>query len=206
MHLADNRCRLRLNVCWEACPEANILIRCSARGPLEYRFEAASVAGFVQQLAVAYLAHGYCYYVAGRVPEGKDPRVVDEKLLSKYGIAVSRWARARRKREGSANMHYLRFGRLFVLVATAGAHEFFAEESGSIRDFRRDSLCFAGYSIGWKKGRDGRGHPSVRIIRSATWNSRATSSSSPAIARLSGSALSSRGFGSSRTLRFESGS
>lgn len=130
---------------------------------MEYRFEAASVAGFVQQLAVAYLAHGYFYYVTGRVPEGKGPQLVDAKLLSKYGIGMSRWARARRKRAGSANMHYLRHGRVFVLVATAGAHDFFAEESGSIRDFRRDSLSFAGYSIGFKKGRDGKGHPSVRI-------------------------------------------
>lgn len=128
-----------------------------------YYFEAAGLSGFVQQLAVAYLAHGYFYYVAGRVPEGKDPRAVDEKLLSKYGVGMSRWARARRKRTGSANMHYLRHGRFFVLVATPGAHEFFAEEASSIRDFRRDSLSFAGYSIGWKKGRDGKGHPSVRI-------------------------------------------
>jgi hypothetical protein len=176
---------------------------------LGYRFEAVSVAGFVQQLAVAYLAHGYFYYVAGRVPEGKDPRAVDEKLLSKDGIAVSRWARARRKRGGSANLHYLRFGRFFVLVATAGAHEFFAEESGSIRDFRRDSLCFAGYSIGWKKrrkGGTGKGIPRSESIRSATWNSRATSLGLPATARLSGSALISPAFGSSRTPRSGSSS
>jgi hypothetical protein len=128
-----------------------------------YRFEAVSEAGFVQQLAVAYLAHGYYYYVAGCVPEGKDPASVDAKLLAKYGVGVSRWARARRKRAGAANVHYLRHGRFFVLVATPGAHEFFAEETGSIRDFRRDSLSFAGYSIGWKRGRDGKGHPSVRI-------------------------------------------
>jgi hypothetical protein len=130
---------------------------------MRYYYEAKTVSGFVQQLAVQYLAHGYFYYVAGQVPEGKDPRAVDEKLMTKYGVGVSRWARARRKRAGHANVHYLRHGRFFVLAATAGAHDFFGEEGGSIRDFRRDSLHFAGYSIGYKRGRDGKGHPSVRI-------------------------------------------
>lgn len=128
-----------------------------------YQCVATSRAGFLQQLAVAYVTHGYFYYVAGRVPEGKDPGDVDRKLLAKYGIERSRWSRARRKRGGHANMHYLRYGRFFVLLATQGAHEFFEEERGSIRDFRRDSLHFAGYSVGYKLGRDGKGHVSVRI-------------------------------------------
>jgi hypothetical protein len=59
----------------------------------------------------------------------------------------------------------------FVLVATAGAHEFFSEEGGAIRDFRRDSLHFAGYSVGWKKGRDGKGHASVRLHLGTTASS-----------------------------------
>lgn len=40
---------------------------------------------------------------------------------------------------------------------------FFAEEGGEVRDIRRDSLAFAGYSIGWKRGADRKEHPSVRI-------------------------------------------
>ena len=39
-----------------------------------YRCETGSVAGFVQQLAVSYLSHGYWFYVAGTVPDRKDPR------------------------------------------------------------------------------------------------------------------------------------
>src|SRR5690349_9747078 len=38
-----------------------------------YRCEVPSIGGFVQQLAVSYLAHGYFFYVWGIVPEGKDP-------------------------------------------------------------------------------------------------------------------------------------
>ena len=62
-----------------------------------YRFEAAHVSGFMQEL-VRYVSHGYRYYVAAKVPTGKDVARVDEKLVSGYGIAMSRWARARRKR------------------------------------------------------------------------------------------------------------
>lgn len=87
---------------------------------------------------------------------------MDAKLIDRYGIDISKWARARRKRQGLSNLHYLRFGRFFVLVATLGEHRFFVEEQG-IRDVRRDSVRFGGYSIGYKRDRGGKWHPSVRI-------------------------------------------
>ena len=36
-----------------------------------YRCEAASVEGFIQQLAVSYVAKGYWFYVTGRIPHHK---------------------------------------------------------------------------------------------------------------------------------------
>lgn len=130
---------------------------------MKYRCVATSVEGFVQQLAVAYITHGYWFYVAGTIPEGKDPAVIDSKLIDRYGIAISKWARCRRKKQGLANMQYLRHGRFFVLLATKGRHEFFERERATIRDVRRKSIKFAGYSIGCRKGRDGRWHAAVRI-------------------------------------------
>src|ERR1051326_2786433 len=124
-------------------------------GAFMYRCEAASEAGFVQQL-VLYLTQGYWFYVSGHVPERKDPRAVDAKLIERYGIDISKWARARRKRAGHANMQYLRYEQFFVLLATHGEHCFFLEEK-NFRDVRRDSISFAGYSIGFKKGADGGG-------------------------------------------------
>ena len=38
-----------------------------------YRYEATTVEGFVQQLAVCYFRNRYWFYVLGEVPEGKDP-------------------------------------------------------------------------------------------------------------------------------------
>jgi len=127
-----------------------------------YQYDATTAAGFLQQLAVAYLGHGYWFYVTGRVPEGKDPAVVDRKLLAKYQVELSKWARARRKAAGLANVQYLRFGRFFVLVATRGEHPFFKGEE-HFKDAREEPIRFGAYSVSVKRGVDGRWHPSVRL-------------------------------------------
>lgn len=131
-------------------------------GQISYQCVASSVAGFLQQLAVAYLGHGYWFYVTGHVPAGKDPAAVDEKLLRKYEVAISKWARARRKRAALANVHYLRHDRFFVLLASRGRHAFFEGEA-HFKDAREEPIRFGGYSISVKKGVDGRLHPSVRL-------------------------------------------
>ncbi len=128
-----------------------------------YRHVAASERAFVQQLAVAYVNHGYWYYVTGCVPGHKDVIRVDHKLMARYDVAISKWARARRKRQGLANVQYLRHGRFFVLIATRGLHKFFDEEGESIKDIRREPIRFAGYSISYRMGVDRKWHASVRI-------------------------------------------
>jgi len=130
-----------------------------ARSP--YRYLATSPGGFVQQLAVGYIARGYHFYSFSVVPEGKDPLKVDAKLIARYGVDVSKWARMRNKREGVANVQYLRYDRFFVIVATGGTGRFFQDEP--YRDFRRRSLYFAGYSIAHRADQDGTLHPSVRL-------------------------------------------
>ncbi len=130
-----------------------------------YRCVTTSVEGFVQQLAVAYITHGYWFYVAGEIPEGKDPAAVDAKLIERYGIAISKWARCRRKKQGLANMQYLRHERFFVLLATKGRHTFFVRERAALRDVRRVPIKFSGYCIGCRKGGDGQWHPSVRLVQ-----------------------------------------
>jgi hypothetical protein len=118
----------------------------------DYRCEATSLEGFVQQLASNILPHGYWLYVTGHVPEGKDPGAVDQKLIDKYGIGISRQQRARRKLAGQANLHYLRYGRFWVLLATHGRHRFFEEEASNVRDARRAPIQIGGYSLSVKRG------------------------------------------------------
>ncbi len=129
---------------------------------MSYRCEAASVNGFVQQLACNLVNKGYWYYVTGEIPTRKDPIAVDAKLIEMYGLDQSKWARARRKAKGLANVAYLRYGRFFLLLATKGDHIVYRREA-SIRDFRRQPLRFHGYSIGCSVGGDGRYHASVQI-------------------------------------------
>src|SRR4029077_12216609 len=139
-----------------------------------YRAEATSVEGFVQQIACCYLRHGYLFYLTGVMPAGKDPRAVDEKLIRKYGIAVSESSRMRRKRAGLANLQYLRHKRFFVLMATKGRHLFFEEEQARIQDFRQVPLRYSGYAISYRRGGrtrsgevDPRWHAHVAIERRA---------------------------------------
>jgi hypothetical protein len=139
---------------------------------MRYSCETTSVEGFVQLLACNLLPHGYWFYVTGHIPDGKDLRRVDAKLIDKYDAGLSRAARARRKQLGIANVRYLRHERFFVLLATHGRHCFFEEEASSIRDIRHVPLKFAGYSISYRRGgrkRNGKPdaswHSHVRISR-----------------------------------------
>lgn len=128
-----------------------------------YRCEAASIAGFVQQVAVSYVSNGYFFYVAGLVPVDKDPRAVDAKLIARYGIDISKWTRSRRKRAGEACVQYIRCGRRFLILATHGSHRFFegeGGEGGAVRDCRRVPIKCFGYAISVK-----RGHAHVRVER-----------------------------------------
>jgi hypothetical protein len=132
----------------------------------------------VQQLASNILQHGYWFYVTGVVPWHKNPVNVDQKLIWKYGAALSRQQRARRKAQGLANVHYLRWGRFWVLLATHGEHEFFAAEAVAMRDIRKVPLRIDSYTLTLRRGAyrherdaaghclpDGRLHVRVRIAR-----------------------------------------
>jgi hypothetical protein len=130
---------------------------------MDYRYIAVSERAFVQQLAVGYISNGYWYYVTGCIPEHKDVLRIDRKLIDRYDIAISKWTRSRRKRQGLANVQYLRHGRFFVIIATRGLHRFFDEEGHCVKDVRRQPIHFAGYSIGYRRGCDRKWHASVRI-------------------------------------------
>jgi hypothetical protein len=112
-----------------------------------YRHIATSREGFVQQIAVGYVRHGYAFFVKGRVPRGKDPLDVDEKLMSLYGIRRTKDSRYKRKKMGLANLQYIRFERDWVMLATSGQHEWYQTERANIRDVRRVPLVVCGYSI-----------------------------------------------------------
>lgn len=140
------------------------LYRLQGNGRMHYRYEAAGLEGLVAR--VAQLAgHGYCFFVLGRVPAGKCAAAIDEKLLRKYGVALSRDQRYRRKRRGEAALHYVRWENHFVLLATHGRHPFFHSEQSRLRDLRETPLRLGGYSISLRAepGRGKRFRAAVRL-------------------------------------------
>ena len=152
----------------EFVPETNSSCCSSGRRAVmaswQYRYEARSADGFVEQL-VRYVNAGHFFYVTGRVPPDKEPAQVDDKLLRRYQIELPRWERSRRKQAGRASVHYLRHERFFILAATHGEHPFFDVHSAAqIQDCRRNGIKFSGYSI--RRGcceRTGKAHTLVRL-------------------------------------------
>jgi len=145
-----------------------------------YRCEASSLEGFVQQL-VCYVTSGYRWFVTGEIPRQKDPWSIDERIVFKYGIDLSKSQRARRKQRGEANLQYLRWRRFFVLVGSSplGGHPFFEEERGALRDIRKQPIRVDGYAISmrrdgseWREGRE-RWRAHVRIDRDRFLETRA---------------------------------
>lgn len=125
---------------------------------MNYRCVTTSIGGFIQQLAVCYVGRGYWFYVPGRIPRGKNPHEIDKKLIKKYAIDLSKYQRCRKKKSGSANLQYLRYENIFLLLATPGKHLFFTEEANNILDARRTPIKFYGYTVGYSDN-----HPRVRI-------------------------------------------
>src|SRR3989304_3244366 len=133
-----------------------------------YRWKATTLEGFIQQLAVAYVARGYFFYVTGCVPARMTAAEHDRRLVTKFDVGQSKWSRYRRRlRIGPAgrrlaNVQYLRFCNFWVLVATAGEHCFFREHQKphakpwlvepQYRDVREGPVTFGGYNVSWGGG------------------------------------------------------
>lgn len=126
------------------------------------RFEAKSAEAFVQHIAIRLIPNGYVYFVLCEIPSNKDPRRIDDKFASRYGVGENKWALLRRAERGEAKVRYLRFGTTFLLIATPGAHVFFEEEKGAIRDARVEPIRCFGYTVRAKRGSK-RSIPSVRL-------------------------------------------
>lgn len=113
-----------------------------------YRYQVKSIDGFLSQL-VRYIANGgHYFYIRVRVPDGKEPQVVAEKLLDRYDIKKSRWQRKRRHLKETASIHLLQYREVIVIILTKGKHEGFYEDHHSqVRDIRRTALKVFGYSV-----------------------------------------------------------
>lgn len=117
-----------------------------------YRYEVTSPVGFLQRVATHLLPHGYWFFTQGVVPEGKDPAMLDAKLLVKYDVVKSEGARRWRKSQGLGNVQYVRFERSWMLLATHGHHVIREGEAGNLKDVRRSPLRIGDYTVYVKRG------------------------------------------------------
>ncbi len=133
--------------------------------------------GLVQLISSNYFTQGYYFYTTGRIPEGKDPELIDVKLILKYQTHTARSKNHRRRKAGLACVKYLRCGRIFVLLATHGKSPVFQQEN--LRDARSSPLVLWGYSIGvnpetlkvtTKVHRDTMRRLEKRILERAMWS------------------------------------
>ena len=116
----------------------------------EYPCVARNVNAFVRQV-VRYVNSGHYFFVRCLMKDRKNqirPEEVDELMIKKYGIARKRWQRKRRHLKEKAGIHYIRFGRLYVLMLSKGKHEAFYRDHGNSKlDIRRKSMEVFSYSI-----------------------------------------------------------
>lgn len=77
--------------------------------------------GFVQEV-VAYVGHGNYWYCRIEYPEKKRHAFpeIDKKLIRKYAAGLSKFQRARRKREGKATFSFLRWDRCALIFRNKG--------------------------------------------------------------------------------------
>jgi hypothetical protein len=136
------------------------IARCPGFVAMDRPVAATTVEGFIQQLAVQYIGRGYYFFVAGTIKPHKDPARVDAKLCARYGVGLSKWAKARRRGAGLASHAYIRFERFFVLLSTHGQTPFFEDEGERVRDARKTPVRFRGYAASFRGG-----HVHVRIDR-----------------------------------------
>lgn len=116
----------------------------------EYRYECASMEGFVQRVVVL-AQRGYRHFVQGEVPEHRSPEAVDEKFLAKYDLRKTRRQRAYRKQIGLSNGHYFRYGRTWVAMATERDFFLAVDPRESVSDLRENPIRAGGYSISLRR-------------------------------------------------------
>lgn len=131
--------------------------------------EVRSLTALVKQIAVHTIRWGYWWYVSGIIPEHKDPRDIDRRLMDKYAANLSESCRYRRKQQGLANTRYYRFGRRFFIFTSLGHSPIWELEKANLRCIRKPPRNFekrtgytgkfpyaplriGGYSISYKPG------------------------------------------------------
>ncbi len=120
------------------------------------------------------VGNGYYFYFMDELKTGKDPTKLDEKLIDKWDLNRPYWKREKRRRGKAPSIWYLRYGRVYLLIATHGKsqngepHPFFLEYENTYLDIRKTALNFHGYTIRYPVSKEtGRPKFFVRLDKEA---------------------------------------
>ena len=131
----------------------------------QYCCVAASPAGFLRQLTANILPYGYRYYSAGCIREPLKPESVDENIIQNYRLnTLSKDQRFYYRSKEISMVHYLRYGRFYLLLACEGSKRmdkasqpkyngdkgcqfFFENEKKKMKDIRESPIHFKCYLI-----------------------------------------------------------
>ena len=77
------------------------------------------------QMVVFLVSRGYHHYCLTVFPVVKKDKwmAIDAKLIARYQTDLSKWQRARRKKDGKANYYYLRWNEIAIILHTAGSSD-----------------------------------------------------------------------------------
>jgi hypothetical protein len=114
-------------------------------------YDVDSLGVFLRKIAFDYLRHGYKRYIFRTIPEGKDLKMIDLKVIQYYQVSFCRSTRLRRAQKGLANVVYLRYGNRFILTASDGLNEAF--DKTHFLHFHQHPLLVDGYTIGVKQNK-----------------------------------------------------
>lgn len=124
----------------------------------QYQCVMPSVEAFVARVQ-RLVSRGYYFAYDGYLKPPKDPAKLDAKMIREWKLYRPDWTREARRRGGESGVHYIRYGRRYVLLATHGwrqsrgrganqksAGRFFTQHPG-YRDLKDEGLKFYAYNI-----------------------------------------------------------
>ncbi|QEM68771.1 hypothetical protein FO488_11795 [Geobacter sp. FeAm09] len=91
--------------------------------------------GFLQQL-ITLISHGYRYYCLTEYPIKKQDKweTSDMKLIKKYDADIGKDKRYRNQQKGRANYTFLRWGKIALILRSAGEYEEAGDRFVDIRE------------------------------------------------------------------------
>ena len=124
----------------------------------QYQCVMPSIEAFVARVQ-RLISRGHYFAYDGYLKPPKDPAQLDAKMIREWKLYRPDWTREARRRGGESGVHYIRYGRRYVLLATHGWKQshgrgcagkapgrFFTQHPG-YRDLKDEGLKFHAYNI-----------------------------------------------------------